>query len=574
MDVEINVYIETGVKYTEGQWKCIRHIRQKLDGDRLSAENEHGDESDASNDGNEGADREMALTNALMCLCQLTVMQDTSRTGLYGSAMMHYLAVRGFDPETQSFRIAFFYTSILAGMLWINRVIALEIAAPLRPWPALRLASKDEVASVSDRIHAIRRQHLCEGSFSPTSSILSQLAMGKRFNKLHQSPSNIHWSIDEATIHYLGRPILLTKIETMCQRLVGKLRAMMRSLTFDAPVPTVDLHEIVDSMAWSQAFRRQGFSFIDHIANQEQTQGDWQYLYERARKGEGRWTMFTKKPDSTNRAWVKGQLMAYLSTEREFLRTLMVCMHITGGQPARGPELGSIKVCNSVYSARNIYVINGRVCVLTMYDKARTRRGNTEYIVRCLPDAVSQIVAQYLIRVRPFAQALDRRESEYLFADRRGPWDGEQLSQMLKGITRDALGVQLTMSGWRHVAIGIATRKLMRASKTWETDAEGAEGGEEEFAEGDDEEELEVDTFRHVMVRQAGHGRRVAQAHYAYYSCPIIPEGPAADRSTRRARIGPRPQVGRNTAPDRSSFQRRLAAQSRSGRRCTVYAEI
>jgi hypothetical protein len=28
-------------------------------------------------------------------------------------------------------------------------------------------------------------------------------------------------------------------------------------------------------------------------------------------------------------------------------------------------------------------------------------------------------------------------------------------------------------------------------------------------------DELDQDTLRHVMVRQAGHGRRVAQAHYA-----------------------------------------------------------
>jgi hypothetical protein len=51
------------------------------------------------------------------------------------------------------------------------------------------------------------------------------------------------------------------------------------------------------------------------------------------------------------------------------------------------------------------------------------------------------------------------------------------------------------------MAIGIATRKLIRASKIWEMKAEGGEGGEEEFAEGDDAEELEVDTFRHVIVR-------------------------------------------------------------------------
>ncbi|KFZ17020.1 hypothetical protein V502_04795 [Pseudogymnoascus sp. VKM F-4520 (FW-2644)] len=40
----------------------------------------------------------------------------------------------------------------------------------------------------------------------------------------------------------------------------------------------------------------------------------------------------------------------------------------------------------------------------------------------------------------------------------------------------------------------------MRAGKTWEKQNEDAEDGEEEFAEGDDEEELELDTFRHIMV--------------------------------------------------------------------------
>jgi hypothetical protein len=63
------------------------------------------------------------------------------------------------------------------------------------------------------------------------------------------------------------------------------------------------------------------------------------------------------------------------------------------------------------------------------------------------------------------------------------------------------LGVRLTTSGWRHVAIGIATRHLLRASKTWEKDNEDAEDGVDEFATGDDEEELELDTFRYIIIR-------------------------------------------------------------------------
>src|SRR5271167_3989475 len=122
-----------------------------------------------------------------------------------------------------------------------------------------------------------------------------------------------------------------------------------------------------------------------------------------------------------------------------------------------------------------------------MYDKSRRRRGNTEYIIRYLPDDLSQILVQYLVYVRPFARALplDHRESEYLFGDARGPWAGEQLSHQLSQQTQKHLGVRLTVLGWRHVAIGIATRHLMRASKMWEKDnnedAEGYEG--DNFAE-------------------------------------------------------------------------------------------
>ena len=92
--------------------------------------------------------------------------------------------------------------------------------------------------------------------------------------------------------------------------------------------------------------------------------------------------------------------------------------------------MGSIKISNSMFLAWNIYIINGRMCFLTMYNKAWKRRGNTKYIVWCLPDELSQVLAQYLVYVSPFAQVLplDRQESKYLFRDVQGPWVGEELS--------------------------------------------------------------------------------------------------------------------------------------------------
>ena len=95
---------------------------------------------------------------------------------------------------------------------------------------------------------------------------------------------------------------------------------------------------------------------------------------------------------------------------------------------------------------------------------------------------------------------MDRRELEYLFGDARGPWAREELSETLGQMTAKHLGVRLTALGWQHVAIGIATRHLMRASKMWEKDNEDVGEGVDDFAKGDDQEELELDTFRHVII--------------------------------------------------------------------------
>jgi hypothetical protein len=73
---------------------------------------------------------------------------------------------------------------------------------------------------------------------------------------------------------------------------------------------------------------------------------------------------------------------------------------------------------------------------------------------------------------------LDYRELEYLFGDARGPWAGEELSRELKAITGKYLGIELTVSLWRQVAVGIAEYYLIRVSKSWEKEEENEEDGD------------------------------------------------------------------------------------------------
>jgi hypothetical protein len=52
-----------------------------------------------------------------MCLCMLTIIQDTSCILLYNSPIIYYLAVRRIDSQSQLLQSVFFYTPILAGIL-------------------------------------------------------------------------------------------------------------------------------------------------------------------------------------------------------------------------------------------------------------------------------------------------------------------------------------------------------------------------------------------------------------------------------------------------------------------------
>ena len=492
---------ETGVKYTERQWNRVQELRTLLD-QRPGAVAVAVAEDDHK------------LDTAVMGLIQSIVTQDTSRVPLYESPLMHFLAVCGIDPVTRSFRTSFVYTPILAQVLWILRLVLLEIALPLQAWPELELYDLPQARSVARRVHTIREKHLCEGSFSPASSILTQLALGKALNKLHRSPSNIYWSDDRKIVYYDGKGVTMAKIRVMWQELWRQLKEILDELLFHQGVPDVPLAEVVDHMGSAQNFRRDNFSFLDHVENHGTCKKDWQFLYQRMLHDEPKWQLVKIGSGSADREWIDVRKSAYLNREGQFLSKLMVAMHVMGGQPARGPELGSIKVVNSVYSARNIYVINGRVVFLTVYDKARKRRGNTEYVLRCLPDQLSQILAKYLIYVRPFSQVVGQREWDYLFADEGGPWAGAQLTQALAAVTNKHLGVRLTVLSWRQVAIAIANQHLAQASKTWDQEG-GEEEGDEEFAEGEDEAEVELNVFQHILVRQSAHGQRVARRHYA-----------------------------------------------------------
>ena len=494
---------ETGVVFSELQVEYVRQVREAV----AVAEADPG-----------------RLDTALMGLIISLLAQDTSQLLLYESPVMHYLAVRGVNPQTRRFYPSFQYTPILAQMIWIIRLLLLEVAVSEQGWPELGLQSRAVIGAVAgavaERIHALRKSHLCEGSFSPASSILSQLAFGQAQNRGQASEANIYWSDDRQTVVHDGRGVAMAKVRAMCRELTVELEGLLGELLFGQGVRPVPLPQLVDSMGTAQQFQQKGYSFIDHPDN-ARWKVSWEFLWERMLAAGQQLVRQSRSGSSSSGGqleWADQPCKAYLAREKQFLLKLMVAMHITGGQPARSPELGSVKVRNGVRSSRNVFIINGRVAVVTTYDKARRRRGRTEYVFRCFPDRLSQVIGQYLVYVLPFSRVVARTKGDFLFAtDPDRPWIEDQLSGAVAAATAKHLGVRLTVSSWRHIAIAIGDEHLRKASRIWRQELEGADdgAGAAAAAGGESDGEAEQSLFEHILIRQSAHSRQTAVGHYA-----------------------------------------------------------
>jgi hypothetical protein len=81
-----------------------------------------------------------------------------------------------------------------------------------------------------------------------------------------------------------------------------------------------------------------------------------------------------------------------------------VTLQLAGGQPARGPELLSLKIFNTDSAQRNIFIYNGQLCSIQSYNKSHRASKKLFYTVRHFPPCVSSILYRYLLCIRPFVQ--------------------------------------------------------------------------------------------------------------------------------------------------------------------------
>jgi superfamily II DNA helicase RecQ len=460
------------------------------------------------------------IQKACLAFCIALMNQSITRKE-YDSPLVCALAVLGVKED--GWKGPEQYPPILSAVIKVARFMvvqqALELSEPFND----NMFDSDS-AYESDSSHQPQRRpkgclqfvkemmdkFMVRGSHGPMQWMLDLRTYGLKIHYNTTSRGHVEWTGGDKLL-YKGLQFNMAQFRGMVHGLATESRRLlMEELMFGnskaaEPIPGVPW----ESMRDNPTDERPGWNFLKDHRTRMPVDGE-KWLFERVGK-DARIRDRFMKPGSrsgVDRAAVE----RYMGRVVEFREKLAVLMHIVEGQPARWPELASIRHSNTVKGGlRNMGIEDGMVYVATRYHKGYNISGDIKIIHRYLPREVGELVVWYLWLVLPFQQRLEamvwekEAVSSHMWpADPNGrKWTSERFREALKRESRLGLGQELTIAAYREIAIGIS-RRFLRRSTAFRTE------------EGDENEEWNEENLgSSIADEQAGHTAHIAGMIYA-----------------------------------------------------------
>lgn len=308
---------------------------------------------------------------------------------VYDSIVIGFLAVLAIDPVQQQLRGPSTYTSFLSGLVKCSALLIVQQA----------VGAQDPTEVIVD----LHTRLIAAGNYSPMNWLSNLRLYGAKVRDSAAGVGILTWGDDGETVTLKGTKLSVTQLRGFVQRQVVIAREIMRELIFledGEAAPPLNLHEIVDNHGETRA----GWSFLEHPRN---TQLSKNWLFKRVGSSPLLQQRFCRKSGLDI-----GKVKAYRKGVKGLLEHLMVLIHLTGGQPARAPELLTLQWRNGNYgSQRSIYIDDGLVNIVTVYHKGYSvdsTLNSTKIINRFLPTEVSELLVYYLWLVQPFVRKVEK----------------------------------------------------------------------------------------------------------------------------------------------------------------------
>ncbi len=511
-------------KALRGMWKRLFRVAKEVvrkKNEQNSDEEEEAESVEESNNSSQDPDEDnkpelTIIQKACLNFC-LALLDDRITRKEYDSPLVCALAVLGVQEN--GWKDASNYPPILSAMIKISRFMVIQQGLEMSRHNVgeSRLDSRDSQSSVSssevdesieggclEYVARMMDRFMVRGSHSPMQWMMDLRTYGLKIHFNTTSEGHIDWVDDQ--ILYKSIQFSMSEFRGMIHGLVGESRRMlMKDLIFeddDFNTPRIPWQSLRDNPIENT----RGWNFIQDVRNQLIDEQSW--LFDRIGQNENVKRKFIKP--GRGLTWNRAGIEEYMHRVMEYREKLLVLIHVTGGQPARAPELLSVRHSNTIKGEhRNVFVEDGLMVFVTRYHKGYAVSGDVKVIHRYLPREVGELVVYYLWLVLPFQQRLEaavwkkNEVSAYMWPiDPDGKkWTSKRMRKVMKRESLVGLGLELTIQSYRELTIGISRRYMQgQAFRMDEDDEDG------DWQEGEKDE---------VMDLQAGHTAHVAGMIYA-----------------------------------------------------------
>lgn len=460
---------------------------------------------------------------------------------VYVNPLLHFTSVLALSCSTGGWLPCHTFTRFLAAMMWCGRILMLEhVFAPFDRDAADRDTGSragsidtgsdldweyeddlDAKAEAVQQFEASYREWMADGTYTPFSVIINWMAYGRAYRNREGGLPRLAWLSDHRTISFHGEHICVGDFQEMGREAVREAEELLDELAggqWAKIRKTIDLRAIVDSFVFEGA----GKSFATNPKNKWLRPGAAMLaelvggqLWRPVRSGTGAIRYQCRRRAAEE----------YLQRLRRFRCVFFACTHIWAGQPGRGPETATMKHCDIEQLARNVYVLDGQVMLVTDRDKLASRRGKGRKVARFLPEHLSRVMVAYIAWVLPFENVLYRLSGirgpsedldAWLWKDagKRGLWDTEVLSRQLGRLSTAHTGVELSVSSYRHLAIEFGRR--IRGIVVQQVELDGISRDDADtYLDPTTGEPREAPRLEYIWDLQATHSSVMARNHYA-----------------------------------------------------------